>query len=229
MKNVQPISARKAGEFCRLLEERGYGNNIFQKYFIENIEEIIIHLKQRTFNPNEIRQYWQKFYKDNFGIQIDLSNLEIPEPQGDFTWHIVTLQEVTEQMLYNKCEELFSCWKWTDKSLNDVLEPDRTTEGTHIALFRDRVEADEEFKNLSANMLKEKKIVGITLKQRLTMELDYFFRTGRHLDIQNITLCSGSRYVDGFIPGVGWGSVGMDVIGYGPDDRDDGLRFRQQF
>ena len=154
------------------------------------------------FDSQAIRNYWQKFYKDNFSIQPTLSKLEIPEPRECFSWHIVTLEEVTEQMLYDKCKGLFPCWKWTDKneSLNDVLKLDRTSKGTHVALFRNRQEADEELKNLSADRLEEKGIIGNTLKQRLIMELDYFLRTGRHLDIDNATLCVGSRYSDGVVP-----------------------------
>lgn len=36
------------------------------------------------------------------------------------------------------------------------------------------------------------------------MELDYFKETGEHLDVKNITLCSGSRDSDGDVPDVDW-------------------------
>jgi len=173
--------------------------------------------------------YWQDFYRNLFRVDIDLSKLEIPKPQGDFTWPIVTIERVNEQMLYDKCAGLFPCWKWTKESLNKVLIPDITSKGTYIALFRDRVEADEELKNLSADDLKEKNIQGITLKQRLVMELDYFGRTGNHLDIKCFTICSGSRCSGGGAPNVGWGGGRVRVIWLYSDDRNGNLRSRQQF
>jgi len=36
------------------------------------------------------------------------------------------------------------------------------------------------------------------------MELEYFKKTGEHLDIENMTLCAGSRYTDGCVPHVYW-------------------------
>ena len=51
-------------------------------------------------------------------------------------------------------------------------------------------------------------INGITFRERILLELEYFDRTGLHLDIETITLCSGSR-IFGFVPCVGWGELGF--------------------
>lgn len=176
---------------------------------------------------SNVISYWQEFYQKHFGIKIDLSNLKIPELQEDFTWAIITMEQVNEQMLYERCQELFSCWKWTGKSLNEDLASDATSKGTHIAFFRNRVEADEELKKLSTEDLEKKGVQGITLKQRLVMELDYFSRTEKHLDIQNVTLCAGSRYSDGDAPVVDWNDGKMRVLWGFPYDRCNDLRSRQ--
>ncbi len=90
------------------------------------------------------------------------------------------------------------------------------------------IEADEENKNLSANMLAERGTKGLTLLERLLLELAYWLTTTKHLDIKNITLCSGSRYSDGSVPSVGWGSDYREVCvdWYSPDSRGGRIRAR---
>ncbi|HEY4524378.1 MAG TPA: hypothetical protein VJL36_01300 [Candidatus Paceibacterota bacterium] len=75
------------------------------------------------------------------------------------------------------------------------------------------IEADEEFKNLSANDLKARGFPSITLTERLLLGLTFFIATDRngqpdaderHLDRDNTTLCAGSRRSDGFVPRVSW-------------------------
>ncbi len=113
---------------------------------------------------------------------------------------------ITAEWLFQRCQERFTCWKYTDKSLDQmVVRNDRDPgNGAYVAWFRDRVEADEELANRSANELQRRAISGITLAERLVLELDYFSRTGKHLDIRSITLCSGSRCGDGGVPCVAW-------------------------
>ena len=91
------------------------------------------------------------------------------------------------------------------------------------------IEADEELKNLSANDLKKKSIPGITFEERLLMELKYFKETDSHLDINNWTLCSGSRYSDGDVPEVCWDSDAREfhVFWYHPESSDSLLRSRR--
>lgn len=194
-----------------------------------NLRSFLEH--KNPFGETGIISYWQDFYQKHFGIKIDkidLSNLKIPEKkQGDFTWPIITIEQINEQMLYDKCQELFPCCKQMEKPLNKVLNPDITSKGTHLAFFRDRIEADEELKNLSAEDLKEKNIQAITLKQRLVMEINYFTRTGNHLDVQNITLCAGSLCFDGLVPVVHWDDGKMRVDWDYSVSRSGHLRSRQ--
>ncbi len=148
---------------------------------------------------------WQDFYRDTFGVEVDFSDLKIPDKQEGFDRLIIVAGGMTPQRLYDKCKELFPCWKWADKNLDEIVNSERTAEnGAYAIWFRDQVEADEELKNLSANDLKEQGITCITLEERLLYELKYFKETGRHLDIHNVTLCSGSRDSDGYVPHVCW-------------------------
>lgn len=151
---------------------------------------------------------WEKFYQKVFNISVDLSQVRIPEPKEGFNWLVILIQGMTAQKLFNKCKELFRAWKWTDRNLDAIVKSDRNpAHGTYAVWFRDRVEADEELKDFSANDLKQRNIPGITLEERLVLELFYYWKTKKHLDINNVTLCSGSRYDDGSVPYVNWSSV----------------------
>lgn len=180
----------------------------------------------------DLIQDWQNFYADVFGIKADFSNLVLPEKREGFDRLIIVVQGMTPQCLYDKCAELFKIWKWTDKNLEEIVVSDRTEKnGPYTILVRDRVEADEELSNLSANQIKKQDIPGITLEERLIYELKYFKETGKHLDIQNWTLCAGSRFSDGRVPSVNWNpNYGkVNVNWYNLGNANDNLRSREKF
>ena len=171
---------------------------------------------------------WQQFYHDLFGLEIDLLGLSVPAKKKGFDRLVIVAQGMTLQRLYDNCVKLCPCWKWTDQNLDEIVQSERTAkDGTYAVWFRDVVEADEELKNLSANDLKEKGIPGITLEERLLMELKYFKETGNHLDIKSWTLCSGSRYSSGEVPCVSWSSGRLGVDWCRPGHAGGHLRSRR--
>ena len=97
--------------------------------------------------------------------------------------------------------------------------------------FKKNVEADEEQKNKSYYDLEREGIVKdcIALRERLLMELQCFQETGDHLDIENVTLCAGSRDLGGSVPRVGWYPDLLSEVRVGwdrPGDAGDRLRAR---
>lgn len=141
----------------------------------------------------------------------------------DDYWKVEVDGFKSTQDIYNECEKLFPCYIPMDFS---DIKDDRT--GSYTVYFKKNVEADEEFKNMSANDLKEKGIKGITLKERLLLEIEYFKETGKHLDINCVTLCAGSRGVVSRVPIVGRDGVdGLGVYWSGTDDAGGDLRTRQ--
>ncbi len=170
---------------------------------------------------------WKRFYKDFFGLELDFSQVRIPEHQLGFDRLLVIAQGLTPNQAFEACQKHFNCWRYTEdldeatKGLND-REP---TE--HYAIWvRDRIEADEELKGLSANQLKDRNIHGITLLEREIYELKRWSEAGDHLDKENNTLCNGSRSSDGDVPFVGWLGGEMSVGWDDPRDADVGLRSR---
>ena len=193
---------------------------------LEQVQAFLEH--KNPFATVDYVKDWQDFYKEVFGIDVALSEIKIPRKEKGFNRLIIVAQGMTPQKLFDKCKELFPCWKWTDRNFNDITTSERMSKnGAYAVWFRDNVEADKDLKNLSANDLKEKNIVGITLEERLLFELKYFKETAKHLDIENITLCSGSRYSDGGIPRVGWYSGLLDVCWLDPAECGAPLRSRR--
>ncbi len=110
------------------------------------------------------------------------------------------------------------------------MTSDRTPKnGPYAVRVRDRVEADEELKNLSAEDIKAQKINTETLEERFMHEIKFFRETEKHLDVKNVTLCAASRWDDGGVPGVRWSEYDgkMSVYRYGPAYADDFLRARR--
>lgn len=177
----------------------------------------------------ELIAEWEGFYQDTFGIKADFSNLQIPEKESGFNRLIIMTVGMTPQRLYDKCGEFFPCWKWTGDTLDNVITySERTSKNSAYAVWvRDCVEADEEFKTLSADKIKAQNINTETLEERFIHELKYFRESGKHLDIKNVTLCAGSRFSDGSVPSVSLTGSEFRVRTF-PPGRTDGIHRSRQ-
>lgn len=174
---------------------------------------------------------WSKLYHDHFGIELDTKTISIPAHQKGFDRLIVVAQGITIQQAYDVCNTLFPCRKSINKSLDEAVSSnDRNSLNNSYAIWtRDRIEADEELKNISANNLKSRNISTLTLLERILFELKYFLETRNHLDINNTTLCTGSRSSDGSVPYACWArsKFHVGVSWCGPGRSDSGLRARE--
>jgi hypothetical protein len=127
--------------------------------------------------------------------------------------------------LLKKCKKKFLVLSyWNDEEL-DKNFPQSKKQTTRY--FKKTIEADENLANLSADDLNEKGIKGITLRERIIMEFQFFEETGGHLDIQNWTLCSGSRDSGGDVPDASWDGVRFGVDCSSSGGRRPFLRSRE--
>ena len=143
--------------------------------------------------PEDIAR-WQKFYCDYFWIKMNFINLYIPRrPASD--WRLLIMVDLLLEEIAWKYRELkIPYWQYYNDLDVEIVRNDRTAQSGPYAIWvRDRQEADEELKNLSASKLAEMKISTETLAERMIHGLTYYLETGQHLDIKNITLCGGSR------------------------------------
>ena len=145
---------------------------------------------------------WQTLYRQEFGIEIDISKIRIPKRVPGFDRLIVVAPGLTPEKIFSVLKKRMDVWKYADDL--DTVKSDRKTDRAYAIWVRDRQEADEELRNKSANDFAKEQINGITLEERLLLELKYFLETGKHLDEKNWTLCAGSRNSDGDVLDVGW-------------------------
>ncbi len=178
--------------------------------------------------PTDIRGEWKEFYREELSMDVDLADVKIPDDPGGFDRVIVVAKNLTIAQIVATCRKHFKVWPYRDDLGEAVTENERTPVSSYAIRVRDRDEADEELKNLSANKIRAMNLKTETLLERSVHELKYFKETGKHLDVDNLTLCAGSRFDDGGVPGVRWsyGSVRLWVSWCGTDDRFNDLRPR---
>ena len=204
-------TTRHAMEFgAALLKQAPHLTPQEMQYWIKNQSELQDVLAKALVIPDPRRE-WERFYHDIFGISADFSDLSLPEKQVGFNWLIVMHQGLTEHILIGACEKRFKVQcSIKDKDLI-AIKSTRTNNKTYAFWVRDRIEADDENKNKSANDCGREGINGITLAERLLLELWYHWKTDKHLDIENYTLCSGSRIPGGYVPRVTWHAIELEV------------------
>ena len=187
-----------------------HGESIAEK--IESTQSLkpSLLIRTRRTNPyfDEVCDYWIELWQKQLYIKNpDLAGITPFTAHPGYQPLMMPNHElITTQRLYDICCEHFNCWKYTECSLDKmvVMNSRDPRKGSYVAWIRNRVEADEELSNLSAVKLEQMKIPGITLLEREVMEYDCFHRTNSHLDINNMTICSGSRYLCGDVPRVRW-------------------------
>ncbi|MBI5222608.1 MAG: hypothetical protein HY980_03895 [Candidatus Magasanikbacteria bacterium] len=136
---------------------------------------------------------------------MDLSGVHIPDNPGGFGWVVFVIKELTCNRVYTKCSELFASSSWygndLDSAINKKKEECAADNGPYAVRFRNRVEPDDENKNLSADTLAERHAQDVTLLEAMLLELWYYWRTGgSHTTFVNWCLCAGSRYRLGGVP-----------------------------
>jgi hypothetical protein len=172
--------------------------------------------------------HWEQVYA---ALGMDYAQVgELDTSAVDGLWTIPVLQGVTANTLVKTLREI-GTKVYTYAEDLDANVPKNTRDpkhGSYVARFKKTIEADPEFANLSASDCERRKINGITLIERLLLEVGYFVATGSHLDIKNWTLCAGSRFSDGCVPFVLWrpDNRAVCVFWSHPDDRSDGMRVR---
>ncbi|MCB9808883.1 hypothetical protein H6776_00600 [Candidatus Nomurabacteria bacterium] len=216
-------------DFCEKLESGAISWESWQVFrnLLKNQHALLGESKNPFTIPTNL-EVWQTIYQEHFGIEIDISDIE-DKPNR---WPIYVHKGTKTQHVYELLETLFPCWKNTRykyRDLDDVVtHNDRETTESYVIWVAQNVEADEQFANKSADTLRDENHKGMTLLERLLLELFYYTLTGKHLDIGDFTLCTGSRNIGGSVPCVGWGWGGeMKVNSFSPSDADACMRSRK--
>lgn len=187
-----------------------------------------------TLNVEEFLDDWAKFLRDVFRIGLpSRKKIVLPKTRVGFGWGVVMPQDLSAQHMLDVLKSRFDgkLWQWCqnlDQALNPEKEARTATNRPYVIWCRDRVEADEELKNLSANDLTERGVNCMTEPERILLEGWFHWKTSSHLDVRNVTLSAGSRYSDGGVPNANWyGFCGFYVSRFYADGRLSSIRARE--
>ena len=169
-------------------------------------------IQEAATYPKEHKE-WENFYLTNFNEKPNFSKVRIPQKPTGNNWRLIIIKKgLTTEEVFQKCNELFNATKYTEKSLDEVVTENQRNTNTHYAIWvQTNVEPDPEYLGKSTKEADPDMKIGITLLERLILEIKYYEENkekinnrDNHLDIQGITFCSGSRYADGDVPSVDW-------------------------
>ncbi|MDD5031461.1 MAG: hypothetical protein PHR36_00230 [Patescibacteria group bacterium] len=140
--------------------------------------------------------YWTGFWK-NLGIADP--DFEGIRPFDDYPgyWNCIMAgnEQITAQWMFEKCCELFPCKEEGDCIISKSGPRDDIRGLGFIRAypvwFLNSQEADPPLRGLSRFENLKGWVVGINLIERLMLEIDYFKRTGLHLDQETETVCPG--------------------------------------
>lgn len=156
----------------------------------------------------QIKITWSKIYKNWFGLEKNFSNLKIPsiyDPDKHFA--VIVSQEspnkeISSNRVTTAMKKRFKVSLCFEYNNNPIVSNDRSANnGDYVVLFNKSIDASEK----NDNFLNDASLVGhknITLLERLLLEVLYFDKTKKHLDISSLIFCFGSRYLNGDIPSV---------------------------
>ncbi|NCN53103.1 hypothetical protein GW950_01415 [Candidatus Wolfebacteria bacterium] len=193
------ITGRKVGAGKKFWSALAHNQKLFA--------EVVKYVQLGGYEPQKLVVEWENFYQRVLGISANLSRVKIPthQPTSDFSRIVMVAEDLTLNQVWEVCKKRFPTWSYYGDDLDEAVPiNNRTTAKSYAIRIRDRQEADEELKNLSANQLNEKGIPGINLLECLLLKLKYHDETGYHLDLRNFTLCNGSRDSNGDVPHVRW-------------------------
>jgi len=165
------------------------------------------------------------------GLEFTTSGLIIPKRRAGFDRLVIVGAKLSNNLAFEACEASFPSWRYVNNLNTEVPvkrnERHPAKNGLYAVWFRDRIEADEELKNFSADMIVKRGLKTITLLERELYELVYYMETGKHLDIANWTICSGSRDSGGGVPGADRYGDWFEVRCHSPGYRNPSLRSRE--
>lgn len=194
-----------------------------------NAESALAPVVKRTIPSAMTEQLvmWKEIYTTYFGLSAEdrmVFNPDFPAETDGFGWLVVVKKGLTIEAVVAALKMKMKVWRYTDNDLDQAVPTnERIVDKDYAVIVRDRIEADEELRNTSANQIAERKLKTMTLLEHLLLELFVFHFTGEHLDVKCYTICAGSRNSDGYVPRVCWDADdgGLRIGWCDADDRYD--------
>lgn len=207
-KSFQEANFRQGMEFLRIVAlafNKANPSSYRIRELIKNpdpIYDAVGRLFDKKFDTDRhirlVKSTWKRIYKEWFGIEKDFSTMSIPN-NYDSTKHFVVIvaKELTVASICDAMRKKFKVDRMVDINLLEKISNYRTTEyGDYVVLFHNNEDVDEKFRGISTEQLESSYHRGITLMERLLLEILYFQKTKSHFNAHISTLCCGSRLDD---------------------------------
>ena len=226
-----PLTQGEAWEFAAALMQQAPRDLDPQKvrHYLRNKGQLGSELRELLGKPLPAfdTAAWEAFYRKHFALMVDFSNLHIPLKPDYSCRAVVVPVGLTNNAVFDACTKAFAGKTWRyERNLDTVRDIIMRPAGPYVVWVRDTVEADGDMANTSAQDIETAGTNTATLKERMLLELKHHDETGGHLDLENWTLCTGSRYAGGSVPRCYWSGGGFRVDWAGAVDRCSGLRAR---
>ncbi len=183
------------------------------------------------------RALWEKYFREHFGMEVDLSPVRIPAKPANGKWRLIMIPKGLTMnhaaAAYKKVlvahDARWNLWKYTEDLDATVTKNARTSDESYAIWVRDESEPDKEYLGQTTEGADPDSLIGVTLLERLVHGIVHFIETKKHLDEIGVTLCTGSRYADGRVPDVCWraGFRRVSVSWDGVRSADPGRGLRQ--
>jgi hypothetical protein len=194
-------------------------------------ELLMAALPKRMVIPDVEVEFWDKYYRDEFGIKHSFSGLEIPVAPAYPAWLIVMHEQIANQCnpIMAVCRKHYpKYWQYANDLDVSVTKHDRSgTYGVWVAASQEAEFGNVDGVNLSSQGVWDRILITTTLPERLILGDTFYLKNKDHLDKEKVTLCPASRNADGNVPSVNLSDDGdVNVNYWDPQDANDGLRFR---
>lgn len=150
---------------------------------------------------------WDKTYQ-TLGIKTDIQDLWVKPKEGYWDIYVakgLTLNKIVATFRNSLKVKVFPNGLEDNEWDKEFPKHDRSpSKGPYRIRVKKNIEGDIELYEMSARDLAKKKIKGITLLERMILELGYYLATKLHLNPRYQGLCSGTRSKTGETPSVHW-------------------------
>lgn len=157
------------------------------------------------------RNYWEHFYKNHFGWTIESHSMSIP-PKPDYKCSLKVFPvQLTKSAVIAKARDLFPT-RFAYSNLSKAIpENARSTKQQPYGIWVADAPEPSHFLGQSVLVSDPNKKIGTTFFEQTLIEIEYFLRTGEHMNQKGMTLCSGSRFDDDGVPGVRFNEEGYSL------------------
>ncbi len=157
--------------------------------------------KEQPFLVEDEKVSWKKFYKEIFGINVNINNINIPEIKKGFYQLIVLEKGMTPATINDVYVKILGGIDY--QGLDAAIKSDRDAYDDSYAVWvRKSRKPDDKWMGLTTEFIKKRNIKGITFEERMILEIYFFWRYKLHLDTSRyITLCTGSIIKNRYFPG----------------------------